>query len=427
MLGPLTLSASGTLLTMVLAQTTNPAASTVVAPALLFVLCVIAAIGVILLLPGRREATLRRIGAVVLAAAGIVFAALLARTAGGMGAYFWIFAALAILGAIRVITHTRPVYSALYFVLTVMASAGLFVLMWAEFMAAALILIYAGAILVTYVFVIMLAAEAQPAGQGAALSEQLAEHDAISREPLLASAVGFALLGMLLFVIFDRASLRAPGETASGGETTLAATSATPLSETEAALQQVLRTRDITNGVFTAPVVQPSTREFSGATNAPIDRATFTSSRNLSYSYQAPSASTQAVGAGFKLNEALGAEFAVAADIGPGLTSTAAPVPPAPATTQPAAGFVPVGQTQRLGAYLFDRQIVNLELAGLILTVAMVGAIVIARKRVVSTEPAFVRRGSETVIAPMTPIDDNPHSIPVYGTENPRQKEYPET
>ena len=422
MLGPLTLSAFGTFPTMVLAQTTNPPASTVIAPALLFVLCVIAAIGVILLLPGRREATLRRIGAVVLAAAGIVFAALLARTAGGMGAYFWIFAALAILGAIRVITHTRPVYSALYFVLTVMASAGLFVLMWAEFMAAALILIYAGAILVTYVFVIMLAAEAQPAGQGAALSEQLAEHDAISREPLLASAVGFALLGMLLFVIFDRASLRAPGETASAGEATFAVTSATPFSEPEAALQQVLRTRDITSEVFTAPVVQPTTQQFSGGTNAPIDRADFTSSKNLSYSYQAPHASTQAVGAGFKLSEAVGAEFAVAADIGVLAPATA------PATTQSASGFVPHGQTQRLGAYLFDKQIVNLELAGLILTVAMVGAIVIARKRVVSTEPAFARRApTETLTAPMTPVDDNPHSIPVYGTENPRQKEYPET
>ena len=75
-----------------------------------------------------------------------------------MGVYFWIFSAIALVGAVRVVTHPRPVYSALYFVLTVFATAGLFVLLWAEFMAAALVLIYAGAILVTYVFVIMLAA-----------------------------------------------------------------------------------------------------------------------------------------------------------------------------------------------------------------------------------------------------------------------------
>src|SRR2546421_9650034 len=108
-----------------------------------------------------------------------------------MTVYFWISAAVAVAGARRVITHPRPVYSALYFVLTVMASAGLFVLMWAQFMAAALVLIYAGAILVTYVFVIMLASEAAPAGAG--MRQQLAEHDAISREPVVASAVGFAL------------------------------------------------------------------------------------------------------------------------------------------------------------------------------------------------------------------------------------------
>ena len=31
------------------------------------------------------------------------------------------------------------------------------------------------------------------------------------------------------------------------------------------------------------------------------------------------------------------------------------------------------------------------------------------------------------ITAPMTPLDDSPHSIPVYGTTNPRQKDYPET
>lgn len=34
---------------------------------------------------------------------------------------------------------------------------------------------------------------------------------------------------------------------------------------------------------------------------------------------------------------------------------------------------------------------------------------------------------TERLTAPATPVDDNPHSIPVVGTENPRQKEYPET
>jgi NADH-quinone oxidoreductase subunit J len=217
-------------------------------------------------------------------------------------------------------------------VLTVMASAGLFVLMWAEFMAAALVLIYAGAILVTYVFVIMLAAEATTvSGPGGAMHEQLAEHDAISREPILASAIGFALLGIVLFVIFDQAR---------------------PIG------------RDVTSG---------------------------------------------------------GASIVAAANVAPA---------PAPFEAKQPPGFIPRGGTQQLGQFLFNRQLVNLELAGLILTVAMVGAIVIARKRVVMPGQAMVGAGAgagEVVIGPATPVDDNPHSIPVYGTDNPRQKEYPET
>jgi hypothetical protein len=82
------------------------------------------------------------------------------------------------------------------------------------------------------------------------------------------------------------------------------------------------------------------------------------------------------------------------------------------------------GSVQVLGQYLFKSQIVNLELAGLILTIAMVGAILIARRQVIVTgAPA----PAEVLIGPATPIDDNPHSIPVYGTDNPRQKAYPET
>jgi hypothetical protein len=72
---------------------------------------------------------------------------------------------------------------------------------------------------------------------------------------------------------------------------------------------------------------------------------------------------------------------------------------------------------------------VNLELAGLILTIATVGAIVIARRRIVETAA-----GAELVEAPevdrisqrLEVLDDSPQSIPVYGSENPALKAYPE-
>ena len=73
---------------------------------------------------------------------------------------------------------------------------------------------------------------------------------------------------------------------------------------------------------------------------------------------------------------------------------------------------------------------VSLELAGLILTLSMVGAIIIARRKVFFPDEPIggaAATSGDTYNAPMTPIDDNPHSIPVFGTDNPRQKAWPET
>lgn len=117
----------------------------------------------------------------------------------GLMSYYYIFSALAIGSAVRVITHPKPVYSALWFVMVVLATSGLFIILNAEFMAFAMIIIYGGAILVTYVFVIMLAAQSGDAAN----DTTPAEYDAVPREPVAATAVGFLLLAVLLTVFFD--------------------------------------------------------------------------------------------------------------------------------------------------------------------------------------------------------------------------------
>jgi prepilin-type N-terminal cleavage/methylation domain-containing protein/prepilin-type processing-associated H-X9-DG protein len=89
-----------------------------------------------------------------------------------------------------------------------------------------------------------------------------------------------------------------------------------------ASLFMLLRTQDITSEVFTCPSSNSEKDTYGGGTNAPINRANFTSAKNLSYSYQDPFPGTQAIGAGFKLNNSIGAEFAVAADINPGVSSS---------------------------------------------------------------------------------------------------------
>jgi prepilin-type N-terminal cleavage/methylation domain-containing protein/prepilin-type processing-associated H-X9-DG protein len=85
-----------------------------------------------------------------------------------------------------------------------------------------------------------------------------------------------------------------------------------------AALYLLLRTQDITSEVFVCPSSNGEKDNYEGGTNAPITRSNFTSSKNLSYSYAHCFPGTTAIGQGFKLNNAIGAEFAVAADMNPG-------------------------------------------------------------------------------------------------------------
>src|SRR4051794_3148397 len=87
----------------IVAQAAAPA-SALLAPGLIFILCLAGAIGLILLLPGRGETPLRVAGGIVLVSSGIILAATLAKLAAGVGAYFWIFSAIAVLAALRVIT-----------------------------------------------------------------------------------------------------------------------------------------------------------------------------------------------------------------------------------------------------------------------------------------------------------------------------------
>jgi NADH:ubiquinone oxidoreductase subunit 6 (subunit J) len=109
---------------------------------------------------------------------------------------FYSFAGLGILGGGLMISRTNPVHAALSFALVILSSCGLFLLLAAPFLMAATIIIYAGAIVVTFLFVIMLA---QQSGIGSA--------DALSREPFLASLTGILLLTTLVTVYersFDR-------------------------------------------------------------------------------------------------------------------------------------------------------------------------------------------------------------------------------
>src|SRR4051812_30331800 len=69
---------------------------------------------------------------------------------------FWVFAALALICGVMILVSRNPVNSAMFLVLTIASLAGLFVLLEAFFLAAIQILVYAGAVMVLFLFVIML-------------------------------------------------------------------------------------------------------------------------------------------------------------------------------------------------------------------------------------------------------------------------------
>ncbi|MCB2261889.1 MAG: NADH-quinone oxidoreductase subunit J [Candidatus Thiosymbion ectosymbiont of Robbea hypermnestra] len=69
---------------------------------------------------------------------------------------FYVFASIAVIAAGMVVTRRNPVHAVLYLVLAFVASAGLWILLEAEFLAIALVLVYVGAVMVLFLFVVMM-------------------------------------------------------------------------------------------------------------------------------------------------------------------------------------------------------------------------------------------------------------------------------
>jgi NADH-quinone oxidoreductase subunit J len=143
------------------------------------------------LMPQRRERP--RLVGFALAVAGMVTLAIVLEASPAElseRVLFWTFGGGAVLFGILMITSRYPVYGALWFALVTLCTCGLFLLQSAPFLAAATIIVYAGAIIVTFLFVIMLAQQG-----GAATYDRRAYH------PLAASVASFVLLGALLFTL----------------------------------------------------------------------------------------------------------------------------------------------------------------------------------------------------------------------------------
>ena len=69
---------------------------------------------------------------------------------------FYIFSAILVIAALRVITARNPVHAALFLVLSFFTAAGIWMLLHAEFLAILLVLVYVGAVMVLFLFVVMM-------------------------------------------------------------------------------------------------------------------------------------------------------------------------------------------------------------------------------------------------------------------------------
>ncbi len=290
-----------------------------------YIASVLGALGVYLMMPAAGPKP-KKVGALLALAAGgglLLFLLRYAEADDRPSLYFYIFALIAVASAVRVITHPRPVYSALFFVMVVLAASGLFLVLEAEFMAFAMIIIYAGAILVTYLFVIMLATLPQAEGQ----AEQAPEYDRVAREPLSAVLVGFALLAVLCHVVFDNRNELQPN----------------PAAAAQSKLQFAVESIP---GRIVPVLVKAEALDASAAARGAGLAMTFTEPNVIEAKWGERSET-------ITLTDELKAQLQTK-----------------------------VANIDRVGWALFDGHALGIELAGVILLLSMVGAIVIGRKRV---------------------------------------------
>lgn len=275
----------------------------------------------------------------VLAAAAILLAGLwIVHREGAWpeSALFYAFSFLAIVGGMLMLSQKNPVHAALAFALVVLSTCGLFLLLAAPFLMAATIIIYAGAIVVTFLFVVMLA---QQAG--------IASADARSREPFLASLAGFVLLGTLWIVIdrtYNVKPLIRQLETVAN---------ATNWDEVE----QVWGAPAAKGNDKTLPALEPLRHAFPDGPVEVLEPAW--SRRDL---------------ATLKRN----AQALLDYHRQHGHRRGTVPIPGHDVAKQPE---LPAENVAGLGRALFTRYLVPVELAGVLLLVATIGAIVIAGRR----------------------------------------------
>jgi NADH:ubiquinone oxidoreductase subunit 6 (subunit J) len=328
--------------------------------------------GVYLLLPQakRRSVTL---GTFLCIASMAVLGIFLAKTLGkpvqdAVGEIlFWLFSAGAVGFGLMMITQRNPGRGAIAFAFVILSTCGLFLLLAAPFIMAATIIIYAGAIIVTFLFLLMLSHVSGPSD----------ENDR-TREPLMGSLAGFAFIGLILFTILQSNStetpsaLPAPPLTSSDRELLASA-----IVNIDAALKAETREEFVEK-------MKPAHDSISNALGDDAQTLAGTALPILARRIRLPKDPRQIefIHAAKKLGKAndeaegktvLGKDFAAGKEAATKLRSEL--------IVFAGHGQMPARNVANLGYSLYSEYILAVEMAGTLLLVATIGAVAIAGRR----------------------------------------------
>jgi NADH:ubiquinone oxidoreductase subunit 6 (subunit J) len=274
---------------------------------------------------------------------------------------FYAFATLAVGSGVMMITRANPARAALSFALVVLSTTGLFLLQAAPFLMAGTVIVYAGAIVVTFLFVIMLA---QPGGASDA--------DRRSREPLFATVAGFFLLATLLLVLRQTYTT---GEIDALIATVNEARRATTTADVRAALGDC--------DEFVKPRLDPQVERLPVGTHVARRLRTAADTAGDIWSAQSVEAARRQLdGLTAALVEARG-------QVGRFRPADETKLSPFAGTlANRDSGGLSAENVAGLGRTLFSDYLLAVEIAGTLLLIATVGAIVIAHRPVVAPRRA---------------------------------------
>lgn len=288
---------------------------------------------------------------------------------------FVLFSAGALIFGTVLVTQRNPARGAIAFAFVILSTCGLFLLLAAPFLMAATVIIYAGAIIVTFLFVLMLSHADGPSD----------ENDR-TREPLLGSFAGFAFTGLVLFCLYKNAPPPLAHEQATHELPFLVLTDADRAKlQTAAARLDVAATEIKALNPTELAAIEKWFEEYKATAHETEDATRFYKKLRASRTDQQAASTLKLSKMVFDLSKATTKKFQVVIDSQKPFDTTAAAADIIAVRDSVrllnGARELPARNVSNLGFVLYTDHLLAVELAGTLLLVATIGAVAIAGRK----------------------------------------------